>query len=547
MATPISWAQHVITCDLCDKPTQQFCNNCQVNLCVDCVSKHVDKQQFLTHDIVPYTKRNIQLVFQECEFHPHLRCQAHCQQCDVPVCIKCFLCNHKGHDVVGLSNIVVNKRKEIEKEVKEIETVIIPRFQKRKVFIKAKASKCTAKYEELEQETEKHRQLWHDKIDIIFDKLGSLISSIKDNNLVDLETQQRKLISVISEMQKTLIQNKEILKTNRVSKITNYKSNLPKYRNIPPDIDIKIPALKTNTFQDKELTIELGKYKATLTLVTLSKVSYVCLRELIDKARVIVTIPTEVKPLLRVACVGADKVWLSGEKYTARCVDIHGSLQDTVETSCCGLCPFDIKVTREGDLVYSDYGSRCVNIVVGHNMEETLINTPRDWKPKGLCCTRSGDILVNMNNGTQNKILRYQRQIVVQEIYEDEDGKPIYSSGKWMLFISENNNDDICVSDLNANSVVVVGKTGRVRFRYDGAPAWRKRPFTPRQIVTDSMSHIIVADVDNDCLHILSQDGQFLRCVENLETPCGLSVDSEGRLWVGLYDSGVVKVIQYMK
>jgi hypothetical protein len=63
------------------------------------------------------------------------------------------------------------------------------------------------------------------------------------------------------------------------------------------------------------------------------------------------------------------------------------------------------------------------------------------------------------------------------------------------------------------------------------------------------MSQIIVTDWNNACLHILDQNGQFLTCVDNcgLDKPLGLSVDSEGRLWVGLHKSGEVKVIQYMK
>jgi hypothetical protein len=121
--------------------------------------------------------------------------------------------------------------------------------------------------------------------------------------------------------------------------------------------------------------------------------------------------------------------------------------------------------------------------------------------------------------------------------------------GNTNLFVVENNNGDVCASDRNAKAVVVVNKSGRVRFRYDGTPARRKNAFYPKHIVTDSMSQIIVADYNNDCLHILDQNGQFLRCVDNcgLDYPNGLSVDSEGRLWVGLQDSGEVKVIQYMK
>ena len=153
-----------------------------------------------------------------------------------------------------------------------------------------------------------------------------------------------------------------------------------------------------------------------------------------------------------------------------------------------------------------------------------------------------------MNFKYVNKIVRYKGHTIKQEIYKDGQGNPIFTYSLGSLFMSENNNGDICVSDNNAKTVVVVEKTGRVRFRYDGRPARRKEAFDPTGIVTDALSQIIVVDYKNNCLHILDQDGQFLRCVDDcgLEKPRGLSVDSEGRLWVGC-ETGKIKVIQYLK
>jgi hypothetical protein len=189
--------------------------------------------------------------------------------------------------------------------------------------------------------------------------------------------------------------------------------------------------------------------------------------------------------------------------------------------------------------------------VVKHGRTETLITLPQGWRPAKLCCTKSGDILVSIftYDHSKYKIVRYQGHTVTQEIDRDEDGQPIYTGGSNSLFVVENNNGDVCASDAKAKAVVVVNKSGRVRFRYDGTPARRKESFNPRHIVTDSLNQIIVADYNNACLHILDHRGQFLRCVDNcgLDKPNGLSEDSEGRLWVGLRDSGEVKVIQYMK
>ena len=103
-------AQDVITCDVCDKPTQQFCNSCQANLCDTCVKKQRDQFNSLPHDIVPFLDRKVQLAFPECQEHSGQRCEVNCKECDTPVCVKCIgLGPHKGHDVEELTEIYEKK------------------------------------------------------------------------------------------------------------------------------------------------------------------------------------------------------------------------------------------------------------------------------------------------------------------------------------------------------------------------------------------------------------------------------------------------------
>ena len=275
------------------------------------------------------------------------------------------------------------------------------------------------------------------------------------------------------------------------------------------------------------------------------------IEKLMDKVRVISTIPTIYNLLRGVACVGETEAWIYGKKETITLIDIHGAVKDTVTTTSQDWSG-DISVTRGRELMYSDFDSRTVNIVKD-GKSQTLITIPWGWKPWRLCCARSGDILVHVytecGRQTKNKIIRYQRKNIKQEINTDGQGNPIFKDGDYSLLMSENNNGDVCVSDVNADTVVVVDKTGRVRFQYDGTPARREKSFDPRGIVTDALSQIIVADFNNNCLHILDQNGQFLKCVDDcgLKSSWGLSVDGEGRLWVGSAYPEEIKVIAYLQ
>ncbi|XP_022303722.2 uncharacterized protein LOC111111184 [Crassostrea virginica] len=559
MATSTSWAQDVITCDLCNKPTQQFCNSCQVSLCSDCVSKHTDAFKSMSHEIAPFLDRKTKLVLPECNEHSGQRCEVNCKECNTPVCIKCIgFGPHKGHDVEELTETHENKIRKIKSDTEEIQAKLIPKYQKEDVEIGKKISKTKSKTDDLGKESRKLRKLWHQEVDNIFDKIDSLSQSLTEKNLNALQEYHNKIRDIISEMNTIVKQNEQLFTSNKISDVNEYYSRLNEYQDFPERVYLELPSLRSNVDQGKEFIIEIGGYRATLKQMSQPSPSADVSRlttgigKLMDQVRVIATIPTNYKPLYGVACVGGKEAWIYGKKKTITRIDIHGAVRDTVTTTCLDW-PDGISVTRGRELIYSDFNSRTVNIV-RHGKSETLITTPQDWGPGRLSLTRSGgDILVHVYKGIgpqrKNKIIRYQGQNVKQEINKDGQGSLIFKDGSSSLYMSENNNGDVCVSDRNANTVVVVDKTGRVRFRYEGTPARREKSFHPRYIVTDALSQIIVADINNNCLHILDQNGQFLRCVDDceLEKPLGLNVDSEGRLWVWLLHTGEIKVIQYLK
>jgi hypothetical protein len=108
-------------------------------------------------------------------------------------------------------------------------------------------------------------------------------------------------------------------------------------------------------------------------------------------------------------------------------------------------------------------------------------------------------------------------------------------------YVAENSNEDVCVSDVGA--VVVTDKAGMLRFRYTGRPG--DPPFDPYGICCDSGRNIIVADMKNDNIHVIDQDGGFLHYIQydGMKMPRALCIDENEKLYVGEWNCDVIKLI----
>ena len=549
MATPRSWAQDAIACYLCAKPTQSYCNTCQVTLCDKCARKHTDNFRHSSHNIVPFIEEEIELTFLSCQLHPGEKCKDHCRKCNKPVCNKCSSYGtHAGHDVMKFEKRVEDKKKKIEKEMDRIISLILE-YQNIADNYDSRISNVISKFADLEQDMKMQRQLWHEEVDSMFDKLGFLMQYLKNKKFYALAKQQMDILTMISDMREKVEESKQILQSYNVSTVNAYQLKFKEYRE-PPEIDISCLNTLTDLETESVMDLNLEGFKAMLEKVSkpvmMGNINLFSTRKLLDEAKEIISIPTEQKPLFRVALVGNNEAWVSGITNTITRVDVQGS-KVALFKSTCQEWPADIATSQQGELIYTDDEKGTVHIV-RDGIIETLITTPKDWKPNSIFCSRFGDIVVHISFMTRNKIVFYNGKYITQEIDRDELGFPIFKEGNYSLRMTENNNGDICVSDSNANIVVVLDRVGSVRFRYDGALANRKNRFGPKDVVTDSLSHIIVSDYNNDSLHILDHNGKLLRCIDDcaLFNPCGLSVDSMERLWVALCHSGEIKVLEYL-
>ncbi|XP_048740234.2 tripartite motif-containing protein 2-like [Ostrea edulis] len=551
-------AQDVIRCDLCETAiVQMYCDFCHVNLCIACIGKHV-ADDYQKHIVVPYQNRKSTLIYPKCSTHQNKVCEFHCKECDKSVCSLCTdnllsSSEHKGHTFSILSEIYNKRKADITKDSEEIENIISPTYEEVVTDLETQITNLDGEYVKFTTVVTKHGEEWHKEIDNVINKIKNEIEEMKIKHLEILKKHFAEIKQIQSLIEQSLITLKKMEESNEVSVTMEYRSKNKEFRKLPPKVQVSLPTFSPTTIDREQL------YKSLGSLIPLSfttdengytlKKAETSYKELMDEPELVTTINTGYEKLRSVTCLSEEEFWTSRKVSDMKCFNVQGTVINTIKTKS-GNWPNDIAVTSDGDLVYSDWTTKTVNQVKSGQIEEVI--RLQGWIPFNLCVTSSGDLLVTMYNvdRTQSKVVRYSGSTEKQTMQYDDEGKPLYSGNDYIKYISENRNLDICVADRKAGAVVVVDQAGKLRFKYTGhSSTTKKKAFIPRGITTDSQSQILTADRDNHCIHILDQNGQFLRYIDNcdLKDPFGLCVDKSENLFVAEIICGNIKKIKYMK
>ncbi|XP_062585784.1 uncharacterized protein LOC134247427 [Saccostrea cucullata] len=557
-------AQDVLRCDLCKTAVvQMHCDTCLVNLCTACVGKHMISDESKDHKVVKYQVKKSTPLYPGCTTHSKERCEMYCNQCDIPVCSTCIASDqHLGHKLSKILQIVEKQKSKILQEQTELNEIIFPTYKDIASDVQNRMRQLEKEYGNLSKAITKHGEDWHREVDKLVQKLKAEVDEMKNTQLETLQKHLDEINKTISYIKDEIKSTDITIDTNDLSKLFSVKFYVDKYRKLPHKIAPSLPKFMPKQIQGEELTKLFGALSSSSTasdelgyrMKTIQKSpeagSSTPVKQLLDEPETVTTIDTGYEKLFSGACLSDEEIWTRGNEKTMKLYSINqGSILKSITTKS-GNTSIDIAVTKTGDLVYTDYGDRTVNIVKNKKIEEVI--KLQNWKPDGVCSTSSGDLLVIMDSDDykQTKVVRYSGSTEKQTIQFDDKGKPLYSSGRYnTYYINENRNLDICMSDCGAKAVVVVNQAGETRFRYTGhTPAPKNQPFSPRGITTDSQSHILTADYNNDCVHIIDQDGQFLRYIDcGLSEPRGLCIDTNDNVFIAQQANKQVKKIKYLK
>lgn len=573
----ISSHVNVKECSQCQWDTEYYCMTCDLNLCPPCKRTHTIKLDTKDHDVTTYREKlNSVYISEMCAKHPDQVYEIYCKTCDVPVCFHCT--EHGRHQLQNLRIVYEDKRKENEK--------IAINIRSEKLY-DAERLRCELQTDVIAVKNETIPNLLKAmltksiKLNYCFDNLlNKIFHNIKvEFNYIFcyiLRKQRQKMIRYVS-----MIRDFERLYEQSAYKPVQFlhikKSSLPQIQDTP-DLTQHCLLLLTKGINIKDLGKVLSEIKITAKgkrharneLLLTMMPSTVFQKFLKVK---------DVKCTCHISCVTKDRVW-TGD-YDNNIILTNTATGDILYSVQNALRSFSgiHTVNHEGELLYVDEDYNVKKIT--KDMENiNFIRTESEWLPRCLYCSPdTGEVMVGMyafityeekvvlgtNTTSTEKVVFDKRKKTVtsgqivrhsktgQRIQTLVQGKPTNTLYKDPIYITENSNGDVVVSDLfrGRGAVVVTSRKGKHRFSYTGLPL--RLRLSPRGICTDALSHILVCDINTDSIHMLDRDGQFLAYLliqhqPGIYKPSGLSYDfTTHRLWVGSGNNSIVSVYRYIE
>ncbi|XP_062599909.1 uncharacterized protein LOC134261488 [Saccostrea cucullata] len=523
-------------CSECEGDTEFYCNTCEHDLCLLCKERHVIDLDTIYHDVVIYREKFEYITKQEtCERHPGMFYQKYCHSCKISICSHCV--EHGHYDIQDIRTAYKTNRQEHSEIIHNIRSETLYNSSCVLAGIKSDIKHC-------------HTEICNNQSKMLIK--AQKLRNLKDTVMCDIKIRRKRLIQSLQQQKKHL------------SNIVNFEHRAEQLANRP---------LKFIMLQK---TIHVHKLMDTPSL---KKIALVCLIEeinvenvtdLLAKIQIIETGKRQVRnecllklmstPVLHrcvkllgkihvfhISGVTPDRVWISdGDNFIL--INSEGDILHHVTDVPSVWGQHTVNLT--GDLIYIDRDGNIIKLSKDNRTKSTLIKKTESWIPRCIYSSHlNGDLLIGMwsyNTGviTRYNDLRYHKQTM----RKDNKGQELYSDP---IYISENRNGDVIVSDIGSGAVVVTESGGRHRFSYTGHPSgsW----LSPRGICSDALSHILVCDFITDTIHMLDSDGHFLLQIltrlQGINVQMGLSYDDKSHLlWVGLsFGEKKVRVYRYIE
>lgn len=535
-------------CDTCKNQASFSCRRCNLNICDTCIPGHLREKAISGHDIVEYgTKDEDEVCI--CELHPPNGCSTYCKTCDVSICKCCVSEKHSTHETSLLSEQIEQILKKITQENDRLQS-----FKTELVSVLGHITKIlsslTKFYTKKKDEITRRGEEWHKHVEKTVRKLQYELNDMRNEHEAALQSQKKELEKMIKDVDEINKKVSVLQKSQNVKELQNFVPIIQKQKPLINISQYPFPTFYASKFDENDPTffgyIEKKEEKCFSALE--GKLEETKLRDLQILERPTLTsvidsgfpFNTENENrLYDLAITDDNKVWMGGHCQELKLFDLQGNLLRTVHITSLGL----FLCVHKNHAVYTDYADRAVKMISDSDNVVTMFTT-KGWRPQGIASTETGDLLVCLDLDDQSKVVRYSiTGKELQTIQYDSYCQPLYKSP---LYIAENINGDIIVSDWKKDAVIAVNRLGVYRYSF----SWETCKSFACSVATDSIGQVIVSDYNGIKIRILDKDGRFLRYIvleDGIKNSRGLCTFGHGEIIVGECITGIAKRIKYLQ
>nr|XP_022300258.1 E3 ubiquitin-protein ligase arc-1-like [Crassostrea virginica] len=343
MEDPMYSLQDVIRCDLCETPVPpKHCDICHIHLCEACVEKHLSDESE-DHYIVSFKQRG---SIPKCQYHSTKLCIIYCKDCNVFICTLCSSWGeHVEHKKEKIREAMAEKKELIRKDLQEFEKSIYPKYQEAATNIPVQRSDVNKRSQKLTTALDKQGEALHTEIDTIIQGMKSEINDMDAQHKAAIDQHEIAINKTSTEITQVILDLKRLLDTSDIRLVSEYTSRTEEFRSLPFQFQVTLPTFTPQEINREQIHQQIG-YLSKLTI-----------RSLLDEPRILTNIQTECTEVYSVSCLSDSELWTCRDYYDniLRLYNLKGKSLKSVRTKS-GNPPLNIAVTRNEDLVYTDYG-----------------------------------------------------------------------------------------------------------------------------------------------------------------------------------------------
>lgn len=491
-----------------------------------------------------------------CQEHNGEELKRYCKSDDEFVCLECILENHKGHNIVKLTELASSKREEIICLVNQVKKNYLVELRTRindskeaKRIHKQCVSDCTRVMKTRAAEISK--QLNRLKNDTI--------SELKEVQKYEIERQDEIENFLLNEEKSLSALTKSIekaIKNNNDEEIIHLsialENALLQLQQTPP---ANVEAMEFYAYEEvqdqieeifgfckvRELYVELSDDEENGTIVNVEQ--QVDVQEAYKLSDDPVTCLTPTK---------RGSVWIG---FTGQKTITQTLKGETMKSEDLDTVVIDIGISKESDLIVALKRRHSLLRIRPNGQKIDFIDV-KPLYPNGLYVTDDGFTFISVidnestdtSSDNERAVMKFSNTGTgIQKISKDDKGVFFFILPHKLVVTPSK---DVCVIDstsLYTGRIVTVTNSGSLKYTYNGREDLEMQTFNPTDIICDSHERIFVADFDNCLLHLLNADGELVSLLnsnapEGIYGPCSLGIDHADQIWIGSYDGYVIRI-----